>query len=45
VREAQRMFARTLSCWAVDVLRLRHRGAHRPVWSATHESQHWSKAA
>lgn len=29
--ESRRMFQRTLSCWAVDVLRLKRRGLDAPV--------------
>jgi len=35
VREAQRMFSRTLAAWAVDSLRLRRAGIDRAVWIET----------
>ncbi len=42
VEESQRMFARTLSCWAVDVLRLRRKGFSEAVWNSP---RYYSKAA
>jgi hypothetical protein len=32
VNQARRMFARTLSCWASDVLTLRRCGTHHMTW-------------
>ena len=45
VQEARRLFARTLSGWASDVLRLRRLGLHRPAWSTPDSAARWSKAA
>jgi len=46
VEEARRVFARTLACWASDVLHLRREGLLRPRWGrADAAGRLWSKAA
>ena len=46
VAEARRQFARTLSCWASDMLALRHVGTSRPTMEARRvHGTSWRRAA
>jgi hypothetical protein len=46
VAGARRLFARTLACWASDMLALRRAGFNRPTWPAPFRGDDsWSQAA
>ena len=45
VQEVRRLYGRTLSCWAVDVLKLRRDGTGLPMWNSHAAKRVWRKAA